>query len=386
MNNRYVFCKIVNALIAYILFFTSVAICTFDQLTMPQKKIVTIGSSMPITGQLDTFALSMYEGIFAALYSFNNASSSNVPYIREYILDDMYIPYRTYANVQFFESKKIHTLLMPLGTVNIESYLPDIKAGKLLVLFPIMEGRYPDIKNLIHYRASYTEEARALVNYIAEKTYFKQCVIFYQNDNFGIGPRDSAHIVLKKKNITWIDVPYDRSELTFVAAAEKIKKINPDVIAFFCLPNAAFGLIKKLQPHTLANKKFFGLSDLLVGGFAQYAYTIGLDFTFAAITPNPEMSDLQIAQEYRLAMQNHAFKLDMISFEGFIITQLFLEAFKTAQYSLDIEKIIKYFENIHNISFKGLPLSFSKDRSLSKTVWITEGPRVDWKPYAIVDK
>jgi ABC-type branched-subunit amino acid transport system substrate-binding protein len=346
-----------------------------------KKKVVVIGSSMPITGHASSYGASAHGGLFAALYDFNMSSSLQEPDIREYILDDKYVPYNARKNVQYFESKKTTTLIMPFGTASIESYLSDIRAGKLLVLFPNMEGRYPDIKNLIHFRPSYAEETIALINYVVEKNQYRRCAIFYQNDSFGIGQRDTAHAILREKNIEWVDVPYDRNAVAFSQQAEKIKNADVDMIALFCLSGAGISLIRNIKVYNLVNKKLIGTSDLLTGGFIVYAYLLGLDFVCTSVTPNPEKSTLPIAQEYRASMEKHDFELDSFSFEGYIATQLFLDAFRFVGHVLDPVKLVRYFEGMHNVTFKGLSLSFNKERSLSNNIWIVEGPTVDWTLY-----
>jgi len=349
--------------------------------TIAQKKIVTIGSSMSITGQMGIYISSVYEGIFAALYDFNMNSAQDVPYVREEILDDRYLPYVKNENLKILESKKIYTLLMPNGTANIEYCLPTIRDSKLLILFPVTSSRYPDIKNMINCRATMLDEVIALMNHSTEKTYVKRCAIFYQNDLFGISQRDAAHMVLKEKKIEWVDVPYERNIVSFEEQAEKILKSDAQLIAFFCIPPAAFELIRTIKPYKLFNKKLIGTSDLMVGSFSSYVYALGLAFTFSATTPNPVKSTLQIAKEYRAAMRKHSSKLNTFSFEGYIAAQLFLDAFRAAQYELDNKKILQHFEGMRNIYFKGLPLSFNQDRNLSNNVWIVNGPDVDWILY-----
>jgi len=369
----------VASLLSLLLMQMSIIALTEQEIS--QKKVVIIGSSMPITGHASAYSASAHGGLFAALYDFNIGSSLQESYVREYILDDKYVPYNARRNIQYFESKKIDTLLMPFGTASIESYLSDIRSGKLFVLFPNMEGRYPDIKNLIHFRPSYAEEATALINYVVEKNQYRRCAIFYQNDSFGIGPRNIAHAILREKNIEWVDVPYDRNAISFVQQAEKIKNADVDMIALFCLSGAGTSLIRNIKVYNLINKKLIGISDLLTGEFIIYAYLLGLDFVCTSVTPNPEKSTLQIAQEYRAAMEKHDFELDAFSFEAYIATQLFLDAFQSVGYVLDSAKLVHHFEGMHNVTFKGLSLSFNKERSLSNNVWIVEGPTVDWTLY-----
>ena len=343
---------------------------------------LAIGSSMDLSGQLGAVGRSIGESIFESLLEYNNQDFSK-KIIRAHVLDDRYIPYKTYMNIQALKKQGITTILLPLGTANVDSFLDDIRKSELLVLFPLMDGRYPEIKNLIHYRASYAQEAEALIKNLLSKSYVKNIVIFYQDDAFGIGPRDVVHTLLKEKNVNWVDVPYSRTDIMFTSAAEKIKQSNADAIAFFAIPDAANALIKELKTYTLANKKLIGLSILFLNGFDKPMYKLGLDFTFASVVPNPLTSDLQIAREYRTMLSKYSYNPDIASFEGYIGMQLFLDAFKAVGYTLDPTKLVHHFENMKKITFKGLPLNFDSSRSLSNTVWIVEGPDKEWIPYTL---
>jgi len=348
-----------------------------------KRKILKIGSSLDLSGQVKAIGVPVQEGIFASLLEKNNDKNFPV-FIREYIFDDNYIPFKTHKNITMLKEQGIQTILMPVGTVNLDTYIKEIKESSLIVLFPIANGRYSDVKNLIHYRVSYEQEAEALIKNLLSKNYIKSIAIFYQDDAFGKPLRDIAHTLLEAKNIRLLDVPYSRTETTFAAVVEKIKKSNVDAIAFFSAPEASSNFIREYKPYNFANKKLLGLSSLLVNDFDKTAYNLGLDFTFTSVVPDPRNSTLQIAQEYRSTMKKNAIVPNVASFEAYISTQLFLDAFKAAQYTLDQKKIIQYFERMNHTDFKGLPLHFNAFRGLSNTVWLVEGVDLEWISYSFV--
>jgi ABC-type branched-subunit amino acid transport system substrate-binding protein len=348
-----------------------------------KRKILKIGSSLDLSGQAQTIGVPVQEGIFASLLEQNNDKSFPV-LIREYIFDDSYIPSKTYKNITMLKEQGIQTILIHMGTVYLDMYIHEFKDSSLSVLFPVANGRYPDIKNLIHYRVSFAQETDALIKNLLSKNYIKSIAIFYQDDAFGKPPRDIAHALLEAKKIRVIDVPYSRTDASFSAAVEKIKKSNVDAIAFFALTEASSSFIREYKPYNLANKKLLGLSTLLVNDFEKMVYNLGLDFTFASVVPDPCNSTLQIAQEYRSTMKKNAIVPDIASFEAYIATQLFLDAFKAAQYTLDQKKIMQHFEQMNHTNFKGLLLHLNAFRGLSNTVWLVEGPDVEWISYSLI--
>ena len=347
-----------------------------------KKSSIRIGSSVDLSGQVKSIGGPLSEGIFVSLFEYNH-DAQNKNFIREYIFDDGYIPYKTYKNINDLKKQGIDTIILSQGTVNLNAFVSEIVPSNLLVLFPLADGRYPDIKNLIHYRVSFSQEAEALVHNLLAKNYIKNVAIFYQNDAFGIGPRDVAHKILKEKNVNWVDVPYTRTDISFAAAAEKIKKSNVDAVVFFAIADSANALIREIKPYNLANKKLCGLSTLLLNGFDTMVYRLGLDFTFSAVVPDPLRSNLEIVKEYRTHMAQHAYLPDISSLEGYIGMQLFFDAFKAANYELDHKKIIRHFEQMNNTNFKGLLLRLNAFRGLSNTVWLIEGPSAEWISHSL---
>ena len=78
-------------------------------------------------------------------------------------------------------------------------------------------------------------------------------------------------------------------------------------------------------------------------------------------------------------LHNHPYNI--FALEGYLCTQLYLEALKSLPAPVTTEKIISYFESFKDFSYKGLKMTFdAKYRDLGQSVWI-EIDDHHWKEY-----
>ena len=75
--------------------------------------------------------------------------------------------------------------------------------------------RKPDL-SLVHWRTSYTNEAKALTRYMMRKHGVKDFAFLYQNDSYGIGALQGARDLLRdKKDVHSKEIPYERNSASF---------------------------------------------------------------------------------------------------------------------------------------------------------------------------
>lgn len=281
---------------------------------------------------------------------------------------------------------KTNVLLAPFGTVTLAANLPLIKQYGMIVLFPF-DGeptrRVPDNTSLVYFRPTYADEGRALAAYAAKSFGFNKVAIFYQDHPFGMSVHTGVYEQLKKMpNFTEeqiAHVPYARSSLELSAdILDKIKQFAPDLMFLGASRAIAQELVRKLSPG------FFVRTKLLAHGVATTYYrhflvARGLDVLMTSVVPSPFDLLMQIAREYRESVYAYLSEepIDPLSFEGYVAADLFIDAVKHVPGQVTNEKLIDYFQRMHNIVYKGLSLNFdSQKRQLSHTVWIDNGQKV----------
>ena len=348
-----------------------------------KKKYYTIGSSMSLVQGIPIMGQRTKRGMIIRLREENKTQKSDGLNFRYVIENDNYTPQMTRQNINNFIKKNIDLILLPVGSPTLASYLDYIKEVKVLVLFPITGGpqfRNPDLKGLVHFRATYADEVRALVNYLVVESAPKKFALFYQDDAYGKPALEAAHKELKRHGISnWVDVPYQRNSVNFEKQAQIIREAQPGAIGFFSVAEATRELIRQIGIDFLTNKLLFGISPLGVESFRRFIKQRGIKVLFGAVVPNPRVSDLPIVKEYREAMDAAEDPYDVLSLEAYIATSILLEAIKQITPPITKDKILAKIESFQNHPLKGFILSFDPNRrDLAQHVWIESGDDVDW--------
>ncbi|MFC1842346.1 ABC transporter substrate-binding protein [Candidatus Dependentiae bacterium] len=341
---------------------------------MQSKNIYTFGSTMSLSGIVGPLGRENKLGLETALLVNNTSKSNNL--IKPLILDDEYIPRLALANVKtIFKKYKIDTIVIPTGTPTLAHYLDMVKSGDIAVLFPYtgaIQFRKKEIKNIVNFRASYTDEIKSSINYLVKKRGIKSFAFFYQNDSYGQPIAQAAIEELKKLGIKkWLRLPHRRTQLKFKSIIEKIKKDMPEAIGCFSSHSPTKEFITQLGTDFFSGRVLFGVSFLYSQAFQRFLNNRGIGFVLTMVVPDPFTSQLEIVKEFRKNMDTRGFDINSNSLEGYIASSLLIDAINKIQKPFTKEKILKHFELMKNYPFKGLNLTFNPDtRDLSQPVWL----------------
>ena len=292
-------------------------------------------------------------------------------------VNDEYTPQKTRSAVEDFIEKDVTMLIGSQGSPSLESYVDLIKNNGVLVMFPFTGSpifRKPDLKNIIHYRGSYIREGQELIEYALKDLKAKKIAIFYQDDAFGRGALEGARRALRDAGITnSLEIPHERNVVNYTNQAKEIRDYNPDTILFSTNTLAIRGLIRQMGVQYFAGKKLLGLS-VYEDAFERFLKDKGLTFVLVRMVPDPAISDLLIAKEYRKWADAYNVAYDKVSFEQFINATILFEILAQIKGPVTKEKIIAIAQNMKDYPLKGLILNFNPEtRELSETLWIDPG-------------
>lgn len=151
---------------------------------------VVFGQTVSISGPARSAGLLFQSGLLAALAERNALGGVGGRVLKLISLDDGYEPARAAANAKRFAAENdVLALIGGTGTPTTKRAAPVLRnAG--IPLVGVLSGadflrdarRYP---NLVHLRASYSQEVRALVDHIVHDHGKKRFGIIYQDDAFG---------------------------------------------------------------------------------------------------------------------------------------------------------------------------------------------------------
>lgn len=344
-----------------------------------EKTTYLVGSTMALTKGGFYLALPTKFVIEKTINKSNKEDFLHGSFVKAIILDDQYDAVQAVENVKkLLDEYGINTLLSPVGSPTLSGYFDLVKSGAISVLFPATgstDFRRAEYTNIIHWRPSYHDEVRALIEYMVKQEAAKKFAFFYQADSYGLPPLQAAHEILKKNGITdWIDIPYNQYDVSFDVAVQELNKFQPDAIGIFSIPGPTKAFFSQIGSGNLLGKKIFGLSGIEDDDFKKFLRDKGIKVTFIETVPSPKMSNLEIVKEYRALMDVYNYPYDVFGLEAYIATCLYLEALKSIQGTATGRKIIEYFEQFNNYLYKGLRMTFDPlTRSLSKKLWLRQG-------------
>lgn len=358
------------------------AIPTTNPLNYTGKEDIIFGSSMALIQGVPIMGQRTLHGMMARLLQENSIGGINGHIMRIIVQNDDYSPSKARDNIQSFLSQNIDTIVLPVGSPTLSSYLDIIEGKKVLVIFPISGGtafRSKSLEQVIHFRCSYAKEVKALIDYAYTEWNARKFALFYQDDSYGQGPFNEAQKILSDKKCTIISVPYSRATTNLSQEAKKINETQPDVIAFFSTAQTTIELIRELGIENIVNKKLLGISFFAEESFRNFSERHNIPVLIGAVVPNPFMSDLEIVKEYRTAMDSAGYSYDVFSLEAYIGTSILIEVLKKIDAPYTKEKIYAELIAIKNMNLKGISLSYSpENHTLFNTVYLETGNNKPW--------
>lgn len=344
--------------------------------TTGDKGPLRYGSTIDLSKGAKLLGNAVKSGIELRLKQAREQGVESVPDI--VVMDDAYTPSQTRKIVEKFIKEGIYTLVCPVGSATLKSYLDLVQDGQLTVLFPITgapQFRKQSLANIVHLRVSYATEGEVLTQYALESLNAKKVALFYQNDAFGKSLLKSSKALLEKKNVKAVlEVPYDRNEVDFAAQASRLMQFDPDAILFFSTTIAAQKLMQKIGIEPLKKKHLLGNSDFGEMAFQSYAKENAIPFMSMNVVPNPATSQLQIVKEYRQAAQGQNITVGPFSLESYIGVDLLLHVLQTIEKPVSRHKIVEALAAMDGVNYKGLFLKFNpQTRTLLHSLWLNTG-------------
>jgi ABC-type branched-subunit amino acid transport system substrate-binding protein len=339
-----------------------------------KKEPLYIGCTLDLTKGAAPLGRRLLEGITLRVNEINQAGGINGRTVQVVFMDDGYSPAQARENVEsFMKNYKSSLFLSNLGSPTTERYIDLMKDQKIFVFFPSTGAplfRQPSMKGVVHWRASFPAEGKALTQFVKQHYGVSSFAFLYQNDSFGQGALEGARQLEPKGTA----VGYERNVTSFNQQIGKIKEAAVEAIGFLSTSAAAIEFIRQAGVGFFIGKKLFGLSDLAEESFKKFAASRGLDFTISQFVPNPETSKLTIAQKFRELLRKQGGTAgDVFMFEGYISASLAFFILEQAQ-EYTPEAINKVLETIRKEDYQGLTLSFVSDtRELAHLLWIDTG-------------
>ncbi len=282
------------------------------------------------------------------------------------IADDGYEPDRAVdETLKMIEQQKIFALFGYVGTPTANAVLPIVKEMDipLVGLFTgAMTLRQPVTPQVFNVRASYDDEAEALVAHFVAKG-AKSVAVFYQDDGFGMAVLSGTEKALGRRGLRVVaKSTFQRNTLAVKAGLAAMLDAKPDAIVMVGPYGPLAVFIKEARAtglkSQLATVSFVGTDNLVA--------ELGKDgdgVVISQVVPFPYDDDLAVTRECREALATYGFEpLGFVNFEGCLTARVLATALERAGESVDRKSLVGTLNAMHLVDIGGLNVSFSPER------------------------
>lgn len=341
---------------------------------------VRFGQSAPFSGAVASLGLGTRKGIELA---FAEAAAAGGIHGRKPVLvahDDGYDPKRALENVRnLVRSGEILGLVGAVGTPTSKLSERIARGGQVPFIGAVTGTaflRSEDRKNVVNLRASYDDEAKALVGHFAASGKdLSQCGFFYQSDAYGFSVRDSLQKALGSKGgALTVLAPYSRETGDVSAAVATIAREKPKVVfmAGTAAPTAKLlaGVRAAGVEAEFATISFVGAAEL-----ARQAGQDGAGVLVSQVVPMPDDANHMLSRSYLKALSAHLprEKPDFAMLEGYLTGRMICDLLQRIGPSVSRERLLSaVFNRRTEMDVSGFRLAYGPGNNAgSDAVFLT---------------
>lgn len=295
------------------------------------------------------------------------------------VADDGYEPDRTVdETIAMIEKRKVFCLFGYVGTPTGNAAIPIVAETKvpLVGLFTgAMTLRRPVTPEIMNIRASYDDEAEALVDYFITRRNAKTFGVFYQDDGFGQAVLSGTEKALKKRGLAVAATGmFQRNTIAVKTGLSKMLASQPDAIVMVGPYTPLAEFIKNAKAEglksQLATVSFVG-TDNLVGMVGA----LGDGVVISQVVPFPGDASLPITKSCGELVKKHhpGTELNFVIFEGCITAKVLVDGLVAAGRELRREGLIRALENMSERDLGGITATLGPgDHQALDVVFLTE--------------
>ena len=286
---------------------------------------VVFGQSAPFTGPLGGFGANLSKGIEMAFAQANAAGGIHGRRLVLRSMDDGYDPDRALENVRsLVRGGEVFALAGAVGTPTSKLSERIARGGQVPFIGPATGTgflRGPERKHVINIRASYADEAHALVNHFARSGALDKCALFLQADAYGMSMREALTAALAKHSKSLeVLAPYERTTGDVTEAIQIITDAQPTVIFMAGTPDPTAAFMKGMRAAGMQAE--YGTISFVNGfEFARKAGADGAGVVISQIVPIPTDTRSELVRTYQAALAGYDAntKPDFANLEGYVI-------------------------------------------------------------------
>ena len=315
----------------------SLASENLDSLLNEEPRPWLLAQSLPLKGPSGHIGERFALGIDTVLRELNDRGGIAGRPVKVWRIDDGYEPENTLRNTRLFAAEPdVLALFGFFGTPTSKAALPIAKTAGLTLVAPLTGAsalREQGQTGVLHFRASYAEEARRIVNHLVNDG-FVRIAVAYQNDAYGKDVLASTVEALKKHNLSAVSTAaLPRNSIETTQAADTIIKSKPDALIVISLSKTMASLVNNLHRNgsrpQLMTISPTGTKALFRDLPQAAAFGVGVTqvVPFPWDARHPDVASYQ--RLLRQQQQDGEVDFDFYSLEGFMAAQWLVEAMES---------------------------------------------------------
>ena len=308
---------------------------------------IVFGQVAALEGAAADLGQGMRRGILAAFQDANRRGGISGRILELKSLDDGYEPEKTIEAVKkLITDDKVFALVGAVGTPTSKAGQPIASAAKVPFIGPFTGAEFlrnPYNRYVVNVRASYFEEAEAWIDHLTKDLGISRIAILYQDDAFGMAGLEGVQRALSKRNMALVaSGTFKRNTTAIKSALLDIMKANPEAVVTIgpYKPVAAF---IKLAHQVKLDAIFVAISFVGSESLAKELGDQGRGVIISQVVPFPWDTSMPIVASYQSAIAADEDKPGFVSFEGYLVGRLVVEALKRVSGSPTREKLLDAF-------------------------------------------
>jgi len=323
---------------------------------------ITFGQSACLEGSLGLYGNIIQRAILARMHHINDQGGIGGKKIKLISLNDDGDPRKTKENIERLRKDGIDMFIGNMGTRNILTLLPLIKAEKIALFFPWSgdeELRDPKLTNIINGPGLLKPQLAAIVDYIETNLKLHKIAIFNADDDFSVTAANDLVKILAARNIeVTTTASYNRFTLDITTPANTLLATDPKIVICLATSMPTVKLINLFFTKGQYGATFFGIDSTLFTG--KLCQDRGADFYYSSAVPNPLTSATPLAKQYITDLKKYFPEEipNILSFSYYLSTAIIINAMQSVEGSITKEKIIKAIENMKQYDIEGFTITF----------------------------
>ncbi len=326
----------------------SVATENLDSLLDEQPRPWLLAQSLPLKGPSGHIGERFALGIDTVLRDLNNRGGIAGRPVKIWRIDDGYEPENTLRNTRWFAGEPdVLALFGFFGTSTSKAALPIAKKAGLTLVAPLTGAsslRAQGQTGVLHFRASYGEEARRIVNHLVNDG-FVRIAVAYQNDAYGKDVLASTVKALQSHDLRAVSTAaLPRNSTETRQAAATIVKSKPDALIVISLSKTMASLVNNVHRNgsrpQLMTISPTGTKALFRDLPQAAAFGVGVTqvVPFPWDARHPDVANYQ--RQLRQQQPDGDVDFDFYSLEGFMAAQWLVKAMEAIAPDITRERLI----------------------------------------------